>query len=136
MSTIEFIFPPHHYWLLQNPVSFQKVDFSRSHLPHLHPLVNIILHHNFILTINKSFEWVFLFFLNLGQNSYRLFYILLQFLLTASEEELDYYHQEVNARVAEWFTERLKDTHWEKAPSNKTPALRRSTLNQLFIRGF
>ena len=39
----------------------------------------------------------------------------------------------------------LKDTHREKAPSNKTPALRNSTgmgvwavgtLNQLFVRGF
>ena len=38
----------------------------------------------------------------------------------------------------------IKDTHREKAPSNKTPALRKSTnmdawavgtLNQLFIRG-
>ena len=38
----------------------------------------------------------------------------------------------------------FKDTHKEKAPSNKTPALRKSmnmgvwaigTLNQLFIRG-
>ena len=38
----------------------------------------------------------------------------------------------------------FKDTHREKAPSNKTPALRKSTnmgvwavgtLNQLFIRG-
>ena len=38
----------------------------------------------------------------------------------------------------------LKDTHREKGPSNKTPALRKSTnmsvwavgtLNQLFIRG-
>ena len=41
--------------------------------------------------------------------------------------------------------EELKDTRREKAPSNKTPALRKSTnmgiwavgtLNQLFIRGF
>ena len=39
----------------------------------------------------------------------------------------------------------VKDTHKEKAPSNKTPALRKSTnmcvwtvgtLNQLFIRSF
>ena len=39
----------------------------------------------------------------------------------------------------------IKDTHREKAPSNKTPALTKSrnmgiwvvrTLNQLFIRGF
>ena len=42
------------------------------------------------------------------------------------------------------FREGLKDTHREKASSNKTPALRKSTnmdvwavgaLNQLFIRG-
>ena len=40
---------------------------------------------------------------------------------------------------------KLKDTHREKAPSSKTPVLRKSTnmgvwnvctLNQLFIRGF
>ena len=41
-------------------------------------------------------------------------------------------------------SKRIKDTHREKTPSNKTPALRKSTnmgvwavgtLNQLFIRG-
>ena len=43
------------------------------------------------------------------------------------------------------FSNLLKDTHRQKAPSNKTPALKKSknmgvwavgTLNQLFIRGF
>ena len=43
-----------------------------------------------------------------------------------------------------WVGFSLKDTHREKVPSNKTPALRKSTnmgvwavvtLNQLFIRG-
>ena len=40
--------------------------------------------------------------------------------------------------------EKVKDTHWEKAPSNETPAFTKSTnmgiwvvgtTNQLFIRG-
>ena len=38
---------------------------------------------------------------NLGQNIRRLFHFLAQFIITTSETELDYYHQEVNARVAE-----------------------------------
>ena len=38
---------------------------------------------------------------NLGQNICGLFYVLAQFLFTTSETELNYYHQKVNARVAE-----------------------------------
>ena len=36
---------------------------------------------------------------NLGQNIYRFFHVLVQFLFTISETELDYYHQTVNVRV-------------------------------------
>ena len=45
---------------------------------------------------------------NLEQNICRLFHVLAQFLLTASETELDYYHQEMNIRVASRVTERFK----------------------------
>ena len=38
---------------------------------------------------------------NLGQNIWRLFDVLAQFLFTTSETELDYYHQKVSSRVAE-----------------------------------
>ena len=38
---------------------------------------------------------------NLGQNIRRLFRFLAQFIIATSETELDYYHQKVNARVAE-----------------------------------
>ena len=38
---------------------------------------------------------------NLGQNIRRLFHFLAQFIIATSETELDYYHQKVNARVAE-----------------------------------
>ena len=50
----------------------------------------------------------------------------------------------VNLSIKIHFQNPFKDTHREKAPSNKTPALRKSTnmgvwavgtLNQLFIRG-
>ena len=45
---------------------------------------------------------------NLGQNICRLFHFLAQFVFTASEAELDYYHHRVNARVAERVAERLE----------------------------
>ena len=37
---------------------------------------------------------------NLGQNIWRVFHVLLQFLFTTSETELEYYHQKVSVRVA------------------------------------
>ena len=45
---------------------------------------------------------------NLGQNIWRLFHFLAQFLFTTSETELDYYQQKVNVRVASRVAERLK----------------------------
>ena len=38
---------------------------------------------------------------NLGQNIWRLFHVLAQFLFITSETELDYYDQKVIVRVAE-----------------------------------
>ena len=37
---------------------------------------------------------------NLGQNIWRLFHVLAQFLFAAGEMELDYYHKKVSVRVA------------------------------------
>ena len=47
-------------------------------------------------------------FFNLGQNICRLFQFLAQFLFTTSETELDYYHWNVNIRVASRAAERRK----------------------------
>ena len=41
-----------------------------------------------------------LYFNNLGQSICRLFHFLAQVVFTASETELDYYHQRVNVRAA------------------------------------
>ena len=54
---------------------------------------------NFANFAGKHLCWS-LFLINLGQNIWRLFHVLTQFLFTASETELDYYHQKVNVRVA------------------------------------
>ena len=45
---------------------------------------------------------------NLRQNICRFFHVLAQFLFTASETKLDYYHQKVNVEVVSQVTERLK----------------------------
>ena len=37
----------------------------------------------------------------------RVFYFLAQFVLTTSEAELDYYHQQVSVQVASQFAKRL-----------------------------
>ena len=47
-------------------------------------------------------------FFNLGQNICRLFQFLAQFLFSTSETELDYYHWNVNIRVASRAAERRK----------------------------
>ena len=46
---------------------------------------------------------------NLGQNTYRLFHFLAQFVFPTSKTELDYCHHWVNARVASRVAERLKE---------------------------
>ena len=45
---------------------------------------------------------------NLGQNVQRLFHLLAQLVFTASETDVDYYHQKVNLRVASRVVERLE----------------------------
>ena len=45
--------------------------------------------------------------LHLGQNIWRLFHFLAQFLFTTSETELDFYHQTISARVTLRTAERL-----------------------------
>ena len=50
----------------------------------------------FLLWFGFLRDWFF----NLGQNICRLFQFLAQFLFTTSETELDYYHWNVNIRVA------------------------------------
>ena len=45
---------------------------------------------------------------NLEQNICRLFHFLAQFLFSASDTELDYYHHRVNVRVATQVAKRLK----------------------------
>ena len=45
---------------------------------------------------------------NLGQNIWRLFHFLAQFLFTTSKTELQYYHQKVSVRVASRVAERSK----------------------------
>ena len=47
------------------------------------------------------------FFYNHGQNICRLFDALAEFLLTTTESELDYYHQEMIMRVSLQFVELL-----------------------------
>ena len=44
---------------------------------------------------NSTLRYVY----NLGQNIWRLFYVLAQFLFTTSETILDYHHQKVNVRI-------------------------------------
>ena len=44
---------------------------------------------------------------NLGQNICRLFHVLVHFLFTINETEVDYYHQKVTARVASPVAEQL-----------------------------
>ena len=48
------------------------------------------------------------FYYNLFQNICRLFHVLIQFLFTIWETELDYYHQKVNVRVASRVAKELK----------------------------
>ena len=55
----------------------------------------------------QQFEYLILSY-NFGQNIWRLFHFLAQFLFTTSETELDYYHQKMNVRVASRVAERLK----------------------------
>ena len=43
----------------------------------------------------------------LGKNC-RLFHILVKFLFTTIEIELDYYHQKVNVQIASWVSKRFK----------------------------
>ena len=50
------------------------------------------------------------FFYNLGQNIFRLFHFLTQFVFTTRKTELDYYHHRANVRVASRVTERLNDS--------------------------
>ena len=45
---------------------------------------------------------------NLEQDICRLFHLLAEFALSTSETELDYYHQEVNVRVALRIVEQFK----------------------------
>ena len=45
---------------------------------------------------------------NLGQNIWRLFHFLAQFLFTTGETKLDYYYQKVSVWVASRVAERLK----------------------------
>ena len=47
-----------------------------------------------------SFFFFFFWYYNLGQITCRLFHLWAQFLFTASETELDYYHQKMNVRFA------------------------------------
>ena len=42
-----------------------------------------------------------------GQNIWRLFHVLAQFLFTTNETELDYYHQKVSVQVDSRVAERL-----------------------------
>ena len=45
---------------------------------------------------------------NLTQNIFSLFQVLVQFLFTSSETEIDYYHQKVNVRNVSRVAERFK----------------------------
>ena len=45
---------------------------------------------------------------NLTQNIFSLFQVLVQFLFTSSEKEIDYYHQKVNVRNVSRVAERFK----------------------------
>ena len=56
---------------------------------------------------------------NLGQNIWRLFHFLAQFLFTTNETELGYYHQKVNVRVASRVAERLKTYDLSKSENFK-----------------
>ena len=44
----------------------------------------------------------------LGQELWRLFHVLAQFLFTTSQTELDYYHQKVSLKIASRLAERLR----------------------------
>ena len=58
----------------------------------------------------------------LGQNICRIFHVFVQFLLTTSDMELDFYHQKVDMRVASRVAQGLKTCdlrklgHFKKIP--------------------
>ena len=66
----------------------------------------IILHYNYCIINSSVVESAMN--CNLGQNIWRLFHFLEQFFFTASETELNYYHQKLSVRVASRVAERLK----------------------------
>ena len=61
---------------------------------------------------------------NLGQKIWRLFHFLAQFFFTASETELDYYHQKLSVWVASQVSKRLKALDRRKLGNfKKTPEM-------------